>query len=467
MNYKEYLENLTSETLYFENVISIIQNPSEKYLKYTGNERTIYFENFIIKCRSNEFISFDDDINIKLRLQFKDCFFDSENTVFISGMICENYVTFDNCYFPNGLHIYEGKFLKELALKCIHAKDFHLTGGEFDKITFSCYDLIGMTLSGGTFKQLDIGYWVGGNDIKDLTIINNNNELGNIDIRGHKISKLYLGGNNVDNSYNFKGIKCNNILISDFINSGSLNFFGVEPIDVNKSGNYFQIVNSNLNKAQFYNTKFSCYKEFIIINSYIIECLFIGCRWKSNIRSLRGPGYGNFDESSRDNRKIDSEEYFAIKEAYRQLKLSMNKHSDKIQEHEFYSKEMTIHNHLLKWAAPWKNTFWDKLVLHFSKIFSDYGQSFIKPLFYLLLGHFVFFGLALLFNGYEPLHVSFSNPTTSGFKVAFEKYFIYINPFRRLETSLSGYLIVLDLLMRIWSSYMLFNIVRASRRFIS
>lgn len=87
MNYKEYLENLTSETLYFENVISIIQNPSEKYLKYTGDEKTIHFENLIIKCRSNEFISFDNEIKIKLRLQFKDCFFNSENNVFISGMV--------------------------------------------------------------------------------------------------------------------------------------------------------------------------------------------------------------------------------------------------------------------------------------------------------------------------------------------------------------------------------------------
>ena len=104
------------------------------------------------------------------------------------------------------------------------------------------------------------------------------------------------------------------------------------------------------------------------------------------------------------------------------------------------------------------------MILCFSKIFSNYGQSFKKPLCYLLFGHFILFIIAIKLNGFDSLQLSVS-PTWKAFEDAFEKFFIYINPLRK-DSSLSGYLIVLDLLMRIWSSYMIYNLIRASRRFI-
>lgn len=174
-----------------------------------------------------------------------------------------------------------------------------------------------------------------------------------------------------------------------------------------------------------------------------------------------------FEDSLKAGRKTTPNEIVAIREAYRQLKISMSKHSDKIQEHKFYSEELNYHNIALTWGKPWENQFWDKLILHWSRTLSDYGQSFIKPLAWLLLGHYILFLTALLCNGFAPLHISLCKPTGAGFEEAFEKYFLYINPLRRLEVSLPGYLILLDLLMRIWSSYMIYNLIRASRRFIS
>lgn len=91
----------------------------------------------------------------------------------------------------------------------------------------------------------------------------------------------------------------------------------------------------------------------------------------------------------------------------------------------------------------------------------------IKPLLWLLVGHYIFFIVAFLLNGFYPLHISLFQANASDFQEAFTIYFVYINPFRRLEISLPGYLILLDLLMRVWSSYMIYNLIRASRRFIS
>lgn len=468
MTLEAFLENNDTVTkINFENLVQLLRNNNSQYRKYSGDEETIYLKNFLIECSDDEFISFSDRITLSLRLEFYECFFNSKNTVFISGMICKNFVTFKNCIFPNGFYMYEGMFSKKLEIAGCSSKDFHITGGEFEEVNLYNSKASKIWISGGKFKELNINNWLPGDISKEITVINNDNELGNINIENQILSKLYLGGTNVTNTYTFKGLKCDNVSIIEFINTGSLNFYGIEPNMANSADNYFQLINSNLNKAQFYRAKFSDYYEFIIIDSYIIDSLFISCRWKNNIRSLRGPGYESFKATLANNRKIEPSERYGIKEAYRQLKQSMNKHSDKIQEHIFYSKEMDLHNQLLKWSPPWRNTFWDKLILSFSKIFSDYGQSFIKPLFFLLLVHLIMFILAVSLNGLAPLHISFANPTAQGFKTAFENYFIYINPLRKLETSLSGYLILLDLLMRVWSSYMIFNIIRASRRFIS
>jgi hypothetical protein len=300
-----------------------------------------------------------------------------------------------------------------------------------------------------------------------LFILNKPGELGNIDISNKYFDRIFINGTNKDRVYNFNNIKCDDFSISKFTNAGSLNIFGIEPKNPSSNNLYFEITHSNLDKAQFYRANFSMYKELIIIDSYISNCFFLGCQWQNNIRALGGPGSYSFEKSLQNKRKINREEAYKILEAYRQLKTSMDIHNDKIQEAKFYSAEMTIHSKLLRWSWPWQNSFWDKLILYWSRIFSNYGQNFIRPLFFLLVGHLLFFNFALLLGGFEPLHISISNPTIDGFKIAFEKYFIFINPLRKLEISLTGYLILLDLIMRIWSSYMIYNIIRASRRFIN
>ena len=442
----------------------LLITPPKEIIQYSGEESTILIDGYTIE---DEYIIFDESITINLRLKFQNCNFNCDKSLWIDGIVCNEYVTFEGCSFPSGIYFREGIFKKELLFKYVHSKDFHFSGGTFDKISISGYDIKKVWISGAKFESLYIGEYLVDDTINELTIFAKPNEVGDITVTQQKIDKLYLSGTNKDRKFNFSKIKCDNVAITNFTNDGSLNFYGIEPKDLTNDKRYFQIINSNLDKVQFYRALFSQYKELIIMDSFITDALFIGCKWSNNVRALYGPGYGTFEDSLKTGRKTTPTEIVAIKEAYRQLKISMSKHSDKIQEHKFYSEELNFHNQTLTWGKPWKNQFWDKMILLWSKVFSDYGQSFIKPLFWLLFGHFILFVVALLFQGFDPLHISFCNPTASGFKVAFEKFFIYINPLRRLETSLSGYLIALDLLMRIWSSYMIYNLIRASRRFIS
>ncbi len=461
--YEDVLASMQPTPKYNMNALTeMITHPHQDTLKYSGDERTIYLENLVFE---DEYSILPHNIESFYRLTFKDCFFSTTKLGFISHVTCHNFITFENCYFAKGIFLMDNKFEKELCFKSMHSPEIHLQSGSHDKISLSGYDLNNIWIGGGTFTELNIGNYVADDNIGSLTIFSNPGELGNISISNKNIGSIHLSGTNKDKIFNFSKIKCDTISIVKFKNEGELNFYGIEPKNPQGDKRYFQIINSNLDGAEFYRANFSSYKELIIIDSFLVNTLFLGCRWDSNVRALFGPGYSDFTKSVEQGRKISPREDFLIKEAYRQLKISMEKHSDKILSNQFYAEEMKFHYKTLNWSYPWKNVFWDKLILNWSSIFSSFGQSFIKPLVSLLIGHLILLNLAILLGGFETLHISFSDPL-SGFKEAFEKYFIYINPLRRLEVSLSGYLIVFDILMRVWSSYMIYNIIRASRRFI-
>ncbi len=442
----------------------ILRNPPTEFIKESHGIKSILISRYTIE---DERLILDKSITVNLPLIFEGCTFKSKKQFFISGITCNESLIFNFCTISDSIYFDSGTFKKEVVLKYVHVKYIHLSDCTFDEVSISGYHIDEIWMSGSKFESLNIGEHLVGDNISKLTIFAEEDETGDITVREQGFDEIHLSGTNKGRTFNFEQVKCDTVSIINFKNEGSLNFFGIEPKDVNNDKRYFQIINSNLDKVQFYRAHFSQYKELIIMDSFITDALFIGCRWSNNIRALYGPGYRTFKDSLKTGRKTTDTEIVAIKEAYRQLKISMSKHSDKIQEHKFYSQELNFHNKTLSWEQPWTNQFWDKVILFFSKTFSDYGQSFIKPLCWLLVGHYILFILALQLNGFDPLHISLSEPTATGFKEAFEKFFIYINPLRRLETSLSGYLILLDLLMRIWSSYMIYNLIRASRRFIS
>lgn len=456
--------NPNDKVLSAEQLRSLLRNPPQEFIKESYGELSILIDGYTFE---DEHLILDDSITVKLPLTFQGCTFKSDKLFFIDGLTCNESLTFEGCTISDSIYFSSGTFKKEVLLKYVHVKKVHLSHCTFGKVSISGYDINEVWTSGSKFESLHIGEHLLGDNIQKLVIFAKEDETGDIFVNDQGFEEISLFGSNKGKQINFSKVRCNNVSITNFKNEGSLNFYGIEPKDLNNDNRYFQIIDSNLEKVQFYRALFSQYKELIIIDSFITDTLFIGCKWSNNVRALYGPGYGTFEDSLKTGRKIKPKEVVAIKEAYRQLKISMSKHSDKIQEHKFYSEELSFHNRTLSWEKPWTNQFWDKMILLFSKTFSDYGQSFIKPLFWLLLGHYILFLVALLFNGFAPLHISICEPTSAGFKQAFEQFFIYINPLRRLETSLSGYLIILDLIMRIWSSYMIYNLIRASRRFIS
>lgn len=452
-----------NKTLTAQQLRDLLLNPPKSFIKDSYGEKSILISGYTVE---DEYLILDDSISVDLPLTFEGCTFKSDKSLFISGLICNAALTFDGCIISGSIFFNSGTF-KDVVLKYVRVNKVHLSSCKFENISISGYDIDEVWMARSKFESLNIGEHLIGDHIKKLVIFAKEDETGDINAREQGFDEIHLYGTNKGRTFNFEKVKCDIVSITNFKNEGALNFYGIEPKNLKNDRRYFQIINSNLEKVQFYRAHFSQYNELVIIDSFITDTLFIGCKWSNNLRALQGPGYATFEDSLKTGRKITDKEVVAIREAYRQLKISMSKHSDKIQEHKFYSQELSFYNKSLSWQPPWTNQFWDKIILLFSRSFSDFGQSFVKPLSWLLVGHFILFLIALLLNGYYPLRISFSEPTATGFEEAFEKFFIYINPLRRLETSLSGYLILLDFLMRIWSSYMIYNIIRASRRFIS
>lgn len=433
--------------------LRILQGHDKSYIREDYDDR-IQVKNFVITdnlCFTNKFAS----SNI---IEIENCFFEKE--FYLDGPIFTKRVSIENCFFDKSLLFTNATFSESLDLKFIHCSNsFVLWGGNYKRITFSQYDLKELTVYGGEFTLLDIGYWTGSDIIGEITILNSGSKdkLGNINIKSMKIGKLYLGGDNKGNDFKIENCLCKVVIIEDFVNNGNLKFFGLEPLKDDNHKSYFEISKTNLGSSQFYRLNFKGFDEVNIFDSYLTDSIFSNVKWKDKITAFHRSELQSIVKKH-DDQKSTSKELSQIKETLRQLKLVMSKQGDKIQELKFYSQEMNTYNKLLPWTSPCTDNFWNKIILHLSRIFSDYGQSFLRPLIFLFVFNLIFFILIDI--------VSIDKNDWSSFIYCWGEYFKLINPLHKLDDTLIGWGVFLDLLSRIASSYFVFSLIRASRRFV-
>ncbi|MBK9482259.1 MAG: hypothetical protein IPO02_09855 [Bacteroidetes bacterium] len=417
-------------------------------------------------------------------------------------------LNFKNCYFTNNIIFYDTTFNARLAIAqsfCdieIRIQENSTFKGEFDLIEVSVkkqmlvvdgnFNLCRWTLldnprlliEGGDFKSLSIGFWGGGTIIEELNI-KSNDISGYINIMGDKtiLKELWIGGNADKVSITIEHISVCLFHIYGFRNDKTLRVSNIKAIK-QESSSQFSIFGSYMGKSDFNSIDFSQFAEFFIKESNFIETSFINIVWPDNIYALTARRIGISDEDKllegkikslkykqgfphfyistlKDNNKIRG--YFSKeREVYRQLKYVMGKQGDTINEQLFHSKEMKSYFQSL----TFKKDFWTKAVILFSDIFGDFGRSISRPIFSLLVGHFFLFLILINSNHFDNFRISLNYPNYDGFKYGVENYLFLINPLRRFDNNFHEYNIIIDLLMRIWSTYMLYNFVRASRRFI-
>lgn len=230
-------------------------------------------------------------------------------------------------------------------------------------------------------------------------------------------------------------------------------------------------------KAEFNLIDLSRFTKVRIGGTHVIDSTFINVIWKRRINAfekfekeetpiekkiaqLEKESVTQLIKTAKLRTEIDVSAYYAKqREIYRQLKYAMNRQGDLINEQRFHALEMDVYDKSLLWST----SRWTKMILKLSRWTSDYGQSVIKPIVWLLVVHFVLFSILVAFSYFPELHFSIS-PNWQGMKDGWNYYFETINPFRKVESGSS--FVFIDLLMRIWSSYMTYNFIRASRRLI-
>ncbi len=429
---------------------------------------------------SNVHITGDIDCSI----EFIHCYFEGE-VVFYDVKVKKS-IMYRQCFCDKELRIMKtSTFEAEFNITDFSAKSqVYVEGGNFQTCRWSFIDNGTVKINGGSYKQLNLGYWGGGCQLKELSF-HFPEVTGLIKVTGDKsfIERLTLFQFSSELALAIEDISVNCISIYRFRNEKAFRIFNIKSKKGEKLTE-FAIAESYLGKAEFYSIDFTSFDNVYFTDVHFTECSFVGIQWKYDIDSFKGRGIGKSPKEEKLPAKIakiknelkedyneisilkndpDVIEYFSKqREVYRQLKFANEKQGDIINGQIFHSKEMIAYNRTLSFeTSPWT-----KAIIKMSYWFSDFGQSFIKPILWLLVGHWILLQVLIACQHFPGLTINLGDPNLEGFKEAFIQYFKLINPLRRAENTFEGYQIIIDLAMRIWSSYMIYNIIRATRRFI-
>jgi len=412
-------------------------------------------------------------------IRFENCYFKKSFDLPISQF--NKGLSFSKCYFDEGITSTPGTIIKDnFFITDVVLKKFLLLGGNFDKCLWSFSDCDQCVLAGGSFEELQFiitekgiaNLHITANDLNGvIKILGANSFINNVLVRNFS-NKLVLS---------LEDLHVNKINILDYRNESGLRLSNIIAQGVNSE---FTLNKSYLGKSEFYLIDFTKFDLVNIVDSHIVDSIFVNITWTKKIDAFQGQleeesenqkilknkitvlqtnAYKNIRQKNELKNDREVLRYFSKKrETLRQLKYALSKQGDTINEQKFHALEMTSYNYTLSW----RRNFWTKFIIWFSHTFSDFGQSISKPLFGLLIGHFVLFSTLVLCGVLAPLHFSIRYSTTEGFWRGFNQYFVLINPFRKSDETFQGGFIIIDLIMRIWASYMVYNIIRASRRFI-
>jgi hypothetical protein len=461
--------------------LQVVSIPIDEYLQKIidkDNFNNVYFEP-IENIAFTQFIHFEGNYNFGI--EFKNCYFLQEVSFNEA-----NFTDFkmNNCFFDEQIIIgskvsFNDSFdLVNISIK----KQLYIMGGKYSKCKWSFKNYSTLKIDGGEFSNLDIGYW---EDAKfEYISLNLRNIKGHVNINGNRtqVRKLMINNFAVDATLTIEDIWVNKLSIHRYKNEKGLRLINIKGLE-SEEKTEFSIYGSSLGKAEIYSVDFKSFENFYIVDSQLTDCSFVNVKWKFDIRAFKGSMAHKTEEEKILNDKIslieendyktynkiqdlkhdkDVKAYYSkARENYRQLKYALSKQGDIINEQKFHSKEMQAYNRTLSLIANLET----KLIVKLSYWFSDFGQSITRPFAALLIGHWILLMILIYFGGIENLNLSISHITKDGLETGFTNYLKLINPLRKTD-DFSGSALAIDLLMRIWSSYMLYNIIRASRRFI-
>ncbi len=327
-------------------------------------------------------------------------------------------------------------------------KDYlSLTGGQFGYLNFDIQEVSFFTVNSGHFDVLSFRC----KELIETVSIMSSRIVGRVNFYGLNVNEVFVSGYS-ESFIEFSEIRVNNLFVNNFRNTKEFKLSNILPLG---DSTKFRINDSYLGKAEFYNVDFKSFDNVIIESSHLVDCAFVGVKLFAKLQM--SPLATDEVSDPKDYELLMKEGNHKLRETYRQLKYALGKQGDTIIEQKFHTLEMRAHDKSLHWTTD----FWTKLIIKLSYITSNFGQSMWWPIRALLVGHYWMYMLAI---GAQA--VQLNNYKVGRFNDYIYNYFYLINPLHRTEDLPKDWTIIIDIFMRIWSSYMIYNIIRASRRFI-
>lgn len=374
----------------------------------------------------------------------KDCVF-KKPVSFVGNSEYNANVKFENCEFDEGLNFEGGDFSYFLTISnATLGLPLKFEAGVYSQVEIK--DCNYLRFIGGKFTELRVTQTINEEKLADCEL-KLSRVTGSIALHSIKFSALGVTGLlTKETSVKIEDCKFQHLKFWNFTNDGQLkvsqSFMHVPKTDGEFLRGSFQVFSSNLTTAEFYSINFENAVKFEFNDAIISQCIFANIKWN----------YTLFHLVFLDQRR----------ELFRQLKVSYRNVGDHIFERIFHGFEMNTH--LLH--GPWKENPSTKLIIWFSWFTSNYGQSLWRPIRFMLIINVFAFGV-LVYNGYITNLTPRFSFTSEALGTTFAEFVKWNNPFRRVEDQATGWGYLLDIVMRIVSSYMIYNIIRATRRFIN
>jgi hypothetical protein len=390
-------------------------------------------------------------------LQFNDCFID-EDLKIGADTVFEKSFNIYSISIQKNLQVYNCTF-STCLWSLDHCQDILFSPTLFEKVSLYFSHVSLESVQVGRFNQVLNGEMLIAGDRA-------------------KIGKFHISGILREKPVSIVNIEVGTFNLRNFRNESTL---GLDMIKANQGQKTeFSISESYLGNAEFNSIDLNSFDEVRIVDANLKDTSFINVKWKKPIYAFPGTiQNGDLDPELENKIKLienrlyfNSHDKFTLesnpkvlsyygkqRETYRQLKHSMAKQGDMINEQAFHEMEMVAYDRSL----TYDENFWTKTIIKLSRVTSSFGKSIHRPLIFLLVGHFVLFSVLVVGNVYKPLRFSFTDFNLPGFITGLNYYLETINPFRKTEAGQSFMLV--DISMRIWSSYMIYNIIRATRRF--
>jgi hypothetical protein len=286
--------------------------------------------------------------------------------------------------------------------------------------------------------------------------------IGELSFNDTSINDLTITGSNHDSQIIFNELKTKYFRLSKFANYDSVQIHNVKPLD---KDSYFEIKDSVLGKANFFNIDFNDFKKLIIKDSQLIDASFTNVFWPLEIYLEGGESY-----------TYSANDYSKQKINYQQLQQVMKKQGDKPTSLEFAEKEWTAFRKYLSVDGIKRKNINDWIILWSNKS-NDFGLNWWKPLILLLISNFVFYILIIScitpnFSSYYHYRCVWGLGLLNALQENFHMYWHFLNPAHNLKhfgeaIINNGWAMFWNVWIRLFNGYFIFQMVKAFRKYTS